>query len=156
MHKLIITIHSLILLIHPQNSKLSIRDQAIHDASRKYGITELLIRSVIERESGGNPFAKSSAGAKGLMQLTPAICGKSDCFDERTNIMLGTRYLDELMTIYPTTEEALAHYNGGFGGAAYIKKHPEHLITPKCSYTGDPAWSCETANYVKNIMEKIS
>ncbi|MBL8148909.1 MAG: lytic transglycosylase domain-containing protein [Blastocatellia bacterium] len=48
-------------------------DQLIVKVSHKYGLDPLLIRSVVYEESHFDPEARSSAGAIGLMQITPII-----------------------------------------------------------------------------------
>ncbi len=77
-----------------------------------------MIVSVIAVESEGNPRAKSSVGARGLMQLMPATAkffGVKDLSDPFQNILAGTKYLKELQTDYgfKTPEEALIAYNMG-------------------------------------------
>jgi Rod binding domain-containing protein len=56
----------------------------ISSASKKYGIDEKIIKSVILTESAGNPKAVSKANAKGLMQLmdgTAKDMGVKNSFD---------------------------------------------------------------------------
>jgi soluble lytic murein transglycosylase len=84
-----------------------------------------LILGLIRQESAFNEKARSSADARGLMQLLPATASKlarqaqiprynaEKLFQAETNIVLGTRYLDFLMQRYGKTELALAAYNAG-------------------------------------------
>ena len=91
------------------------------------GLDAYLIYAVIKTESGYDPSAVSSAGAKGLMQLMDAtaveIAAKkgipfdpsTDLFDPEKNIMFGTFYLRELLDEYGDMDLTITAYNGGRG-----------------------------------------
>jgi len=80
---------------------------------------------VIETESKFDPTARSSAGAIGLMQLTPgtakgiaeATNGSrfrlSDLTDPDINVRYGAWYLEHLVQKYRDEKLALAAYNAG-------------------------------------------
>ena len=89
----------------------------ISAASQKYGVSEALIKAVIDTESSFRPDAVSSAGAKGLMQLmdgTARGLGVTDSFDPAQNIDAGTRYLShQLKAFGGEVGLALAAYNAG-------------------------------------------
>lgn len=91
-------------------------DIVVKTAAR-YRIDPRLIHALIRVESEGNPLAVSSRGAKGLMQLTPAVCRKyavQDPFDAEQNIRGGTAYLAYLLKFFKgDTAKALAAYNCG-------------------------------------------
>jgi soluble lytic murein transglycosylase len=85
-----------------------------------------LLAAVIETESKFDTNARSSAGAIGLMQLTPATAKGiaeythgtkfqlSDLDDPDINVRYGTWYLHHLLEHYHGNEElALAAYNAG-------------------------------------------
>ena len=82
-----------------------------------YNIDEELVRAVIQVESGWNPKAVSSKGARGLMQLMPGtadMLGVDDPFDPEQNIGGGVKYLSDLTDKYNgDIEKALAAYNAG-------------------------------------------
>ena len=116
-------------------------DPVIAKASSKYGVDAGLIRAVIKAESGFNPQAVSSAGARGLMQLMPATArslGVNDSFDPEQNVMGGTRFLKDMLKRYDgDVDAALAAYNWGPGN---VDKRPENL--PR-----------ETRNYLARVKQ---
>jgi soluble lytic murein transglycosylase len=84
-----------------------------------------LLAAVIESESKFNTNARSSAGAVGLMQLTPRTAKGialytggsrfrvSDLTDPEINIRYGAWYLRHLLNKYRDERLALAAYNAG-------------------------------------------
>ncbi len=114
--------------------------QLINEASELFGVDSNLISAMITQESGGNPFAVSKAGAKGLMQLmdtTAAELGVADSFSPKANIFGGVKYLRTLLDRFEGNEQlALASYNAG---PAAVEK-----------YNGIPPYN-ETQNYVKSV-----
>ena len=85
------------------------------------------LAAVIETESKFDPNARSSAGAIGLMQLTPATAKGialnthgskfrlSDLTNPDINVRYGTWYLRRLLDKYHDERLALAAYNAGQG-----------------------------------------
>lgn len=116
-------------------------DPIISKASIKYGVDVGLIKAVIKAESGFNPQAVSSAGARGLMQLMPATArslGVNDSFDPEQNVMGGTRFLKDMLRRYDgNVDAALAAYNWGPGN---VDKRPDNL--PR-----------ETRNYLVRVKQ---
>lgn len=112
--------------MNPQRNKSF--DSIIQRASEDYGVDPRLIAAVIQAESGGDPAARSSAGAMGLMQLMPgtaAELGLEEPFDPRQNITTGTRYLKQLLDRYRgDIRLALAAYNWGLGN---LESRPEAM-----------------------------
>ncbi len=103
-------------------------ESIIQEAGQRYRVDPVLIRAVIQAESGGNPLAVSRAGARGLMQLMPetaAELGVTNPFDPAQNIMGGTSYLRRLLDRYRgDVKLALAAYNWGMGN---LEKRPEAI-----------------------------
>ncbi len=104
-------------------------EDVIRQQSREKGVDAALIAAVIYSESKFND-AESSAGARGLMQITPAAADTierlsgattfklSDLSDPELNIRYGTFLLRELLDRYEGDEAAaLAAYNAGPGNA---------------------------------------
>ena len=92
-------------------------DLAIADAAGAHGVSEELIRAIIETESSFDARAMSPSGACGLMQLMPVTqrrFGVADCFNVRENIAAGTRLLKTLLTRYQgSLSLSVAAYNAG-------------------------------------------
>ena len=93
-----------------------------------------LIATVMQIESCGDAFARSSAGAKGLFQVMPYhFASNDDPFDPDTNALRGLTYLRHVVDLSNhNIEWSLAAYNGGPG-----------LIG-----SGEWKWPAETIRYV--------
>ena len=115
-------------------------DHHIMAASVHHGISQDLIRAIIQVESQFDRLAVSTAGARGLMQLMPATAramGVTDAFDARQNIFGGTKYLRILLVLYGgDVSMAAAAYNAG--------------ETAVARYKGIPPYK-ETQNYVRKV-----
>ncbi|HWP79150.1 MAG TPA: lytic transglycosylase domain-containing protein [Candidatus Acidoferrum sp.] len=94
----------------------------VEAAADRYGLSRELVYAVIWTESKFEPSAVSSAGAVGLMQLTPDtyawLCEKRgeeprDLFDPKTNIDYGCYNLSLLYARYESDWMAIAAYNAG-------------------------------------------
>ena len=85
------------------------------------GLDPYLILSLIRQESAFNPAARSSAGARGLMQLMPATARQlkrrvktRELKQPDVNLKLGIKYLKRLIGKYDgNLIYALAGYNAG-------------------------------------------
>jgi soluble lytic murein transglycosylase-like protein len=95
---------------------------AAHRAASEVGLDPLLVLAVISIESRFNPIAESVMGAKGLMQIIPkyhreklmAAGGEDAVFDPESNILVGTRILQEYVHRTGTLEAGLQFYNGAW------------------------------------------
>jgi len=99
-------------------------EETIKEAAELYGFDWRLIAALVYQESQFNPWARSFAGAKGLMQLTEPTAeemGVKNRLNPRESIMGGVRYLKTLHDLYDRASEpdrtliALAAYNVGKG-----------------------------------------
>jgi hypothetical protein len=105
-------------------------DSLVDEASRRFSIPALWIRSVMQIESGGDADALSPKGAMGLMQIMPETYTRmrqafglgADPYQPRDNIMAGAAYLREMLNLYGTSG-FLAAYNAG------PARYEEHLAT---------------------------
>lgn len=108
----------------------------VREAHRN-GLDPLLLAAVARVESHYNPFATSSVGARGVLQVRP-ITGRwmlsydneeliddGELYDLETNVQLGARYLASLMTRMKTLEDALVAYNRGARGARIALSGPD-------------------------------
>jgi soluble lytic murein transglycosylase-like protein len=95
---------------------------AAHHAAEVVGLDPLLVLAVIAVESRFNPIAQSMMGAKGLMQIIPKYHratlgehgGEQAVLDPRTNILVGSRILQEYVERTGSLEAGLQFYNGAF------------------------------------------
>ncbi|RZL96734.1 MAG: lytic transglycosylase domain-containing protein [Variovorax sp.] len=125
---------------------------ALRDAARRHAIDYELLQALIATESGFDAQAVSPKGALGLMQLMPATAQRygvqadkrgsleKKLFDPRINVATGSRYLSDLIEMFPgNIELALAAYNAGEGAVQRAgNKIPNYP---------------ETQNYVKTVLQ---
>lgn len=132
----------------------------IDQMAKKYQLDPNLIAIIMTMESGGDPKAKSSAGANGLMQLTEPtakdvlnkflkkpVKSNYDISNPADNIELGTAYLAYLRDTFggweqgpswdSTVELVAAGYNGGPGAANSLFKGEGLTDTQTVVYSRD-------------------
>ncbi|MCK1364321.1 lytic transglycosylase domain-containing protein [Bradyrhizobium sp. 62] len=120
----------------------------VEQASRRFGVPERWIRTVIDVESAGDVRARSPKGAMGLMQIMPETWAElrlryhlgNNLYDPRDNILAGTAYLRDLHDRYGSPG-FLAAYNAGPG------RYEEHLA-------GRPL-PAETQAYLQKLVPLI-
>jgi soluble lytic murein transglycosylase-like protein len=116
-------------------------DEHVQAAARQHNVEPALIHAVISAESAYNPLAKSSKGARGLMQLVPetaARYGVTDMLDPKQNIDGGTRYLRDLLAMFGSDLRlVIAAYNAGEGAVQRYGSIPPYA---------------ETRNYVPKVL----
>lgn len=106
----------------------------------EFALPTNLLDAVIAQESGYNPWAVSSAGAMGIMQIMPGtgnLLGLRNPFDPVANMRAGARYLRQQLDRFGRVDLALAAYNAG----------PERRSLQAGYIPAIP----ETRNYVRTI-----
>jgi hypothetical protein len=90
------------------------------EIGQKAKLDPTLILAIMAIESGFNPFAQSSVGAQGLMQVMTTVHhdkyenfgGKLAAFDPVTNLRVGVKVLQECITRAGSIEGGLKFYVG--------------------------------------------
>lgn len=109
-------------------------EDLINQASDEFDVPVPLIAAVIKAESDFDPYARSHAGARGLMQLMPAtwaeLGGIGSPYNAGMNIRLGTKYLRELMDQFRgNLRLTIAAYNAGPGAVKKFRRVPPYRET---------------------------
>jgi hypothetical protein len=89
---------------------------AIARAAQRWSVSGALLAAQLYRESGFNPFARSSAGAQGIAQFMPgtaAALGLRDPFDAESSIDAQAHLMRDLLRQFGSVPLALAAYNAG-------------------------------------------
>jgi soluble lytic murein transglycosylase len=136
---------------------------------RDVAVEPALALAIIRQESEFDPLARSSANARGLMQLLPAtarqVARKNDLsYDDDTldnpqeNVTLGALYLGKLVSGFDGSYIlGIASYNAGPGNVRnWIKLRGE----PPENLNGALNWIesipfAETRNYVMRALENV-
>ncbi|SRR5258706_15620010 len=108
-------------------------NKIIEQVATDYGVDKFLVKAVMRQESGFDPFALSSSGAIGLMQVTEGAgrdwarvarrqnFSRDALWNERVNIEAGTWYIGQALRYWQRqgvddpVPFALAEYNAGRG-----------------------------------------
>jgi soluble lytic murein transglycosylase len=138
-------------------------EDIIRQQAQDKDIAPSLIAAVIYAESHFRDGQVSSAGAQGLMQLTPAtaryIAKKSggtafvlgDLATPQVNISYGAWYLRYLLSRYADNETlALAAYNAGEGN---VDRWIDEAHRRERDFTADAIPFPETRAYVRRVVE---
>lgn len=128
--------------------------------SEEYDVDKYLVFALIKAESNFKVEATSSKSAKGIMQLMNETAeevaqnigieyNENTLYDVEKNIMLGTKYLSELLRRYDNNYLiAVAAYNAGIGNVE--KWITNGTIKPDGSDVENIPYK-ETNNYVRKI-----
>jgi len=116
-------------------------DHLISESCGLHGVDFALVKAVIRAESCFDPYAISSKGAEGLMQLMPETSKRlnvANPFDPHENIRGGVKYLKYLLDRFnDDLKLSLAAYNAGETTVAQVKGVPNYR---------------ETKNYVAEVL----
>jgi soluble lytic murein transglycosylase-like protein len=106
-------------------------------ASHDTGLPLAMLVAVGQVESNLHANARSSADARGLLQVLPATAAslKLDADRPESNVLAGARYLEQLLERFHSTDLALAAYNAG----------------PTAVSEAGGAPTVETVRYVANV-----
>lgn len=131
-----------------------------------YNIDRALIHAIIRQESKFNTAAESGSGAAGLMQIMPITAshvvgslhfkdsaGKTRLKDPQTNLGIGQKYVNELLSYKDIDNELLSlaiAYNAGPGNLRKWKKELAHIDDPLLFIEMIPM--AETRNYVERVL----
>lgn len=100
-------------------------DSYFEEAEEKYGVSADLLRAVAKVESDYNINAEGASGAKGVMQLMPAMAEQmdiEDIYDPRENIMGAARSLARKLEFNGgDVEQAVRSYHAANVAAANYK-----------------------------------
>ena len=138
---------------------------ALESFTREQRLDPAFVAALIRQESIFNPAATSPAGARGLMQIMPAVGRRLArgaafplwdpvlLYQPDVNLELGTRHLAELLRRYPQEVRALAAYNAGATRvelwSSKIGMGDEELFAERIPYR-------ETRDYVRIIQRNES
>lgn len=113
--------------------------KGVFERSKQHNVDPLLVLSIIQTESGFHEKAKSSHGARGLMQVIPywhrdKLKGR-DPLVAGVNIEVGTRIITDCLDKFDNnTMGALNCYSGG-GGRKYVGKVASNHAKMRTSVT---------------------
>ena len=119
-------------------------DGLIRRITTAHGVEFALVKAVMHVESSFNPYARSSKGALGLMQVLPETArrhGVHDIYDPEQNIEAGVRHLKYLLGLFDHKHYlVLAAYNAG-----------ENAVR---NHRGIPPYR-ETQSYVRRVLKMM-
>jgi soluble lytic murein transglycosylase len=136
----------------------------IQKYSSAHGLDPYLITALMAQESTFTPEIRSSANARGLMQVMPSTgrmyarklgirpFSTGSLSQPETNVRIGTRYFKDLMDRFGAQHYALAAYNAGETRVGQWLKEAPGL--PPDEFIDNIPFP-ETQNYVKRILGTV-
>ncbi len=136
--------------------------QSLVKAAKGRKVDPRFLLALMRQESVFKPYAKSPAGARGLLQFTIDAAQKyargaglssvseTQLYQPDTSILLGAEYVEELSSMFPQQLEAVAaSYNGGEDNVARWVTRARHkdpgVFTSEIGFE-------ETKGYVQKVM----
>jgi soluble lytic murein transglycosylase-like protein len=109
-------------------------------AASDAGLQLSMLVAVAQVESQFKPNARSSADARGLLQVTPTTASELQLDPNRpsSNVLAGARYLRLMLNRFGRTDLALAAYNAGPTVVRKLGRAP----------------SSETETYIANVQQR--
>jgi soluble lytic murein transglycosylase-like protein len=125
-------------------------DHLINESCGLHGVDFALVKAIIRAESSFDPYAISSKGAEGLMQLMPETSKKlnvANPFDPHENIKGGVKHLKYLLDRFNyDLRLSLAAYNAGETTVAQVNGVPNYRETK--------SYVAEVLRYYKEYKKK--
>lgn len=133
----------------------------VSEISDLYKLDPFILLAVMREESRFDPYARSFAGALGLMQIMPHtaysldkrlkmdISDNSEIYNVRVNITIGAYYLNSLLKEFGSLPVALAAYNAGHDRVREWIKEGGYRSYDE--FIEDIPFD-ETRNYVKRVL----
>ena len=116
------------------------------DAARAVGIDEHIFLSLIDHESGFNPFAESGDGAIGIAQIIPRWHPGVNPRDPNASLQYAAQLLRNYLDIYGEYEWALAAYNVGNSKVALWTYIPEWELQ---RYVRPILWNADASRVIE-------
>ena len=164
---LLLLIGSVLFWERQRHWKESSQDPYILSAAAHYGLHPALVKAVVWRESGFDPYAQGTRGELGLMQIMPATASdwakeakdgasfRRAMLDPARNTRAGAWYLRKLYRRYLATDNplpyALADYNAGRGNV--LKWAKGDAATNSAVFVRQIGFP-STRDYVLSVMER--
>jgi len=159
----VLTVLTFSLLVVAGNAEANTQadvKKTVVDEAIKNDFSPALALAVARVESDFDNMARSSKGARGVMQIMPMTAkvefdvDERQLWDARLNSRVGIRYLQKLIARYGKLDLALSHYNGGTLSCQrgecmahpYTRKYVEDVFKWKKHY--------EEQAYVWNVNSK--
>ncbi len=135
----------------------------VEQYAEEYDVSETLVYAVIRTESGFDPESISSAGARGLTQITEdtfnwllAKTGEDltfdDLFDPEISIKYGVYFLSILEDNYEATATVVAAYHAGMGN---VNSWLENSDYSDDGVTLKEIPISDTSHYVNKVIKAI-